>query len=65
MLDVKLLRENLDQVKARLATRGAEIDWDEFVSLDRERRDALARDRQAQEERCRCERADARRGRGE
>jgi seryl-tRNA synthetase len=43
MLDVKLLRENLDQVKARLATRGAEIDWDEFVSLDRERRDALAK----------------------
>src|SRR4030095_7715434 len=42
MLDVKLLRENLGQVKARLATRGAEIDWDEFVSLDRERRDALA-----------------------
>ncbi len=79
MLDVKLLRENLDEVKARMATRGAEIDWDEFVSLDRERRDALAnietierkekplirRDRQAQEERRRCERADARRGRGE
>ena len=42
MLDVKLLRENLDQVKARLATRGGEIDWDEFVSLDRERREALA-----------------------
>jgi seryl-tRNA synthetase len=42
MLDVKLLRENLDQVRARMATRGAEIDWDAFVSLDRERRDALA-----------------------
>src|SRR6476659_11009016 len=42
MLDVKLLRENLDQVKVRLATRGGEIDWDEFVSLDRERREALA-----------------------
>jgi seryl-tRNA synthetase len=42
MLDVKLLRENLDEVKARMATRGAEIDWDEFLSLDRERRDALA-----------------------
>ena len=42
MLDVKLLRENLDQVKARLATRGGTIDWDEFVKLDRERRDALA-----------------------
>ena len=42
MLDVKLLRENLDRVKARMATRGTEINWDEFVSLDRERREALA-----------------------
>jgi seryl-tRNA synthetase len=42
MLDVKLLRENLDDVKARIATRGVKVDWDEFVSLDRERRDALA-----------------------
>ena len=41
MLDVKLLRENLDEVKARMATRGAEIDWGEFVRLDRERREAL------------------------
>jgi seryl-tRNA synthetase len=42
MLDVKLLRENLDEVKARMATRGVEIDWDEFVKTDRERREALA-----------------------
>jgi seryl-tRNA synthetase len=42
MLDVKLLRENLDEVKARMATRGGQIDWDEFVAVDRERRDALA-----------------------
>ena len=42
MLDVKLLRENLDEVKARMATRGGQVDWDEFVALDRERRDALA-----------------------
>ena len=42
MLDVKLLRENLGEVKARMATRGAQVDWDEFVALDRERRDALA-----------------------
>jgi seryl-tRNA synthetase len=42
MLDVKLLRENFDEVKARMATRGAEVDWDEFVRLDRGRRDALA-----------------------
>jgi seryl-tRNA synthetase len=42
MLDIKLLRENLAEVKARMATRGAKIDWNEFVSLDRERREALA-----------------------
>jgi seryl-tRNA synthetase len=42
MLDVKLLRENLDEVKARMATRGGQVDWDEFVRIDRERREALA-----------------------
>jgi seryl-tRNA synthetase len=42
MLDVKLLREDLPRVKERMATRGAAINWDEFVSLDRERREALA-----------------------
>jgi len=43
MLDVKLLRDDLTRVKARLATRGTEIDWDEFVAIDQQRRDALAR----------------------
>jgi seryl-tRNA synthetase len=42
MLDVKILRDDLARVKERMATRGAQIDWDEFASLDRERRDALA-----------------------
>jgi seryl-tRNA synthetase len=42
MLDVKLLRENLALVKSRMATRGAEIDWDQFVSVDHERREALS-----------------------
>jgi seryl-tRNA synthetase len=42
MLDVKLLRDNLDEVKARMATRGGVVDWDGFVALDRERREALA-----------------------
>jgi len=42
MLDVKLLRDDLPRVKERMATRGAAVDWDEFVALDRERRDALA-----------------------
>ena len=43
MLDVKLLREDLTRVRERLATRGTEIDWDEFVYLDQQRRDTLAR----------------------
>ena len=42
MLDVRLLREDLARVKERLATRGTQIDWDEFVSVDQDRRDALA-----------------------
>jgi seryl-tRNA synthetase len=42
MLDIKLLREDLAQVKARIVARGAEVDWDEFVSLDQQRRDRLA-----------------------
>ena len=42
MLDVKLLRDDLPRVKERMATRGVDIDWAEFVSLDRERRGALA-----------------------
>jgi seryl-tRNA synthetase len=42
MLDIKLLRDHLDEVKARMATRGAAIDWDQFVTLDRERREAVA-----------------------
>ncbi|HSE90207.1 MAG TPA: serine--tRNA ligase, partial [Candidatus Binatia bacterium] len=43
MLDVKFLREDLIRVRERMATRGTEIDWEEFVSLDQQRRDALAR----------------------
>jgi seryl-tRNA synthetase len=42
MLDVKLLRDDLAQVKERMATRGAAVDWEAFVAVDRERRDALA-----------------------
>lgn len=43
MLDIRLLRDDLDQVKRRMATRGIEIDWGEFLSLDRLRRDGLGR----------------------
>ena len=38
----KVAARDLDEVKTRMATRGVEIDWDEFVKIDRERRDALA-----------------------
>ncbi|HEY7322835.1 MAG TPA: serine--tRNA ligase [Candidatus Binatia bacterium] len=43
MLDVKFLREDVTRAKERLATRGTEIDWDAFVHLDQQRRDALVR----------------------
>ncbi|HEY3303540.1 MAG TPA: serine--tRNA ligase [Candidatus Binatia bacterium] len=42
MLEVKLLRENLDRVKERIAARGAKIEWEKFVAIDRERRETLA-----------------------
>jgi seryl-tRNA synthetase len=42
VLDVKLLREDLAQIKERIATRGTGIDWDAFVSMDQQRRDARA-----------------------
>ena len=42
MLDIKLLRDNLDLVKQRIATRGTKIDWERFFALDHERRELLA-----------------------
>lgn len=42
MLDLKLLREDLARVKERLAARGSQIDWNEFASLDHDRRNALS-----------------------
>jgi len=41
MLDVKLLREQLDVVKERIGARGTKIDWEEFTGVDRERRSVL------------------------
>ncbi len=43
MLDIKLLREEPDRVKERIASRGALINWDEFTSADQERREALTK----------------------
>jgi len=41
MLDIKFIRENLEQVEQRLATRGSEIRLDEFRQLDTQRRELL------------------------
>ncbi|HXV81937.1 MAG TPA: serine--tRNA synthetase [Candidatus Binatia bacterium] len=42
MLDVKLLREDLPRVKKRMATRGTEVNWDQWMDLDQLRRNTLA-----------------------
>jgi seryl-tRNA synthetase len=41
MLDLKYLRENLDEAQRRLATRGGEINLSAVIDLDRRRRDLL------------------------
>ncbi len=43
MLDIKLLRDELDRVKERIASRGTQINWDEFAKIDQDRRTALAK----------------------
>ncbi len=43
MLDIKLLRDQLDFVKERIGSRGTRIDWEQFAAIDRERREALAK----------------------
>jgi len=43
MLDVKLLREQMDRVKERIGSRGATIDWEELAAVDRRRREILAK----------------------
>ncbi len=43
MLDLRLIRENTDEVRARLGTRGQDIDWQGFRKLDQERRELLAK----------------------
>ena len=42
MLDLKFLRDNLDEVERRLATRGGAIDLGDFRELDAARRDLLS-----------------------
>ena len=41
MLDVKYLRDHIDEVKERVGTRGTTIDWESFIKLDAARRELL------------------------
>ena len=41
MLDVKYLRDHIDEVKERVGTRGTTIDWESFLTLDAARRELL------------------------
>jgi seryl-tRNA synthetase len=41
MLDVKYLRDHIDEVKERIGTRGTAIDWESFLELDAVRRELL------------------------
>jgi seryl-tRNA synthetase len=41
MLDLKYLRDNLDEAERRLSTRGAAVSLSAFRNLDRRRRDLL------------------------
>ena len=48
MLDVQLLRTNLDALAARLATRGYEFPREEFLQLETERKDIQTRTQELQ-----------------
>ena len=43
MLDLRLIREQPDEVRARLGPRAQDIDWQGLRKLDQERRDLLAK----------------------
>jgi len=51
MIDVQLLRTDLDGVAARLATRGYKFDRDGFLALERQRKEIQTRTQQLQAER--------------
>ena len=54
MLDIQLLRNQLDQVAARLATRGATIDFTGFSALETRRKTLQARTQELQSQRNTC-----------
>lgn len=41
MTDIKMIRENFNEVKKAMAKRGKEIDWEKLLKLDDERRELL------------------------
>ena len=43
MIDIRILREQPDQVRERMAARRTPVDWDALLVLDRQRRETLAR----------------------
>lgn len=51
MLDLKFVRKNLDVVKEALIKRNMDFQWDEFLSLDEERRSLIHRVEKLKEER--------------
>ena len=52
MLDIKVIRENLDWSKRKLATRGIEPEeLDKLVAIDKERREALTKSEQLKQKR--------------
>lgn len=61
MLDLKFIRDNLDDVKKGTAAKKAAIDWDKLTDLDKQRRDLImkaddlrARQNEANDEISRC-----------
>jgi len=51
MLDIQLLRNDLDQVAARLATRGFKLDKETFAALEQQRKEAQTRTQDLQAKR--------------
>ena len=43
MIDIRILREQPETVKERMAARRTSVDWDEVLALDRQRRETLAK----------------------
>ena len=43
MIDIRILREQPDMVRERMAARRTPVDWDALLALDRGRRETLAR----------------------